>query len=48
MANLAHHTLDRPLYGWILIIACLFGGIHGIQNIGTPGGTPAFPIKRAM
>lgn len=46
MANLAHHTLDRPLYGWILIIACLFGGIHGIQNIGRLED-PAFPIKRA-
>ncbi len=46
MANLAHYTLEKPLYGWLLILACLAGGMHGIQNIGRLED-PAFPIKRA-
>lgn len=46
MLNLAQFIINRPIYGWILALACLFGGIHGIENIGRLED-PAFPIKQA-
>ncbi|MBO6555559.1 MAG: efflux RND transporter permease subunit [Pseudomonadales bacterium] len=46
MNNLARFTVSNPIYGWILILACLVGGIHGIQNIGRLED-PDFPIKVA-
>ena len=46
MNNLARFTVANPLYGWILMLACLVGGIHGIQNIGRLED-PNFPIKMA-
>ena len=46
MNNLARFTVDNPLYGWILLLLCLFGGLHGIQNIGRLED-PNFPIKWA-
>ncbi len=46
MNNLARFTVSNPLYGWILILVCLVGGIHGIQNIGRLED-PNFPIKMA-
>lgn len=46
MGNLARFTVANPLYGWILILVCLAGGIHGIQNIGRLEDPP-FPIKMA-
>ena len=47
MNNLAHFTINNPLYGWMLILACIFGGWHGIQNVGRLED-PAFPIKNAF
>jgi multidrug efflux pump subunit AcrB len=44
MNNLARFVVDNPIYGWILIIVCLAGGLHGIQNIGRLED-PKFPIK---
>ncbi|MBT3625996.1 MAG: efflux RND transporter permease subunit, partial [Gammaproteobacteria bacterium] len=46
MMNLAQFVVNRPLYGWILALACLFGGIHGIDNVGRLED-PDFPIKWA-
>ncbi len=46
MINLAQFVVNRPIYGWILALVCLFGGIHGIDNIGRLED-PDFPIKQA-
>ncbi len=46
MNNLARFAVSNPLYGWILILVCLAGGLHGIQNIGRLEDPP-FPIKWA-
>ena len=46
MNNLARFTVNNALYGWILVLACLLGGMHGIQNIGRLED-PAFPVKWA-
>lgn len=46
MNNLARLTVNNPLYGWILALVCLVGGLHGIDNIGRLED-PAFPIKWA-
>lgn len=46
MNRLAHFFTSNPLYGWILVIVCLAGGVHGIQNIGRLED-PRFPIKYA-
>lgn len=46
MNNLARFATDNPLYGWILVLVCLVGGFHGIQNIGRLED-PRFPIKLA-
>ena len=46
MMNLAQFIVNRPIYGWILALACLFGGIHGIENVGRLED-PDFPIKWA-
>ncbi len=44
MTNPAWFTVSNPLYGWILVLVCLVGGIHGIQNIGRLEDPP-FPIR---
>lgn len=46
MMNLAQFVVNRPIYGWLLALACLFGGIHGIENVGRLED-PDFPIKWA-
>lgn len=46
MLNLARLTVNNPLYGWILILVCLVGGVHGIQNVPRLED-PEFPIKMA-
>ncbi len=46
MNNLARFVTSNPLYGWILVLVCLAGGLHGIQNIGRLED-PRFPIKHA-
>ena len=46
MMNLAQFVVNRPIYGWILALACLFGGFHGIENVGRLED-PDFPISWA-
>ena len=46
MNNLARFIVSNPIYGWILIFACIAGGIHGIKNIGRLED-PIFPFKMA-
>jgi multidrug efflux pump subunit AcrB len=46
MRNIAELSIDRPLYVWLLMLACLVGGIYGIQNVGRLED-PAFPLKHA-
>lgn len=44
--NPARLTLRYPIYGWILILLCLFGGIHGIENVSRLED-PYFPLTWA-
>ena len=44
--NLARFVVANPIYGYILMLLCLAGGIHGISNIGRLED-PNFPIKMA-
>lgn len=44
--NLARFVLANPIYGYILMLVCLVGGIHGISNIGRLED-PNFPVKMA-
>ena len=44
--NPARLTLRYPIYGWILILLCLFGGVHGIQNVSRLED-PVFPLTWA-
>ena len=46
MNGIARFFTGNPLYGWVLVVACLAGGIHGMQNIGRLED-PRFPIKYA-
>ena len=46
MNNLARFTIGNPLYGWILIVVCFAGGLHGINSIGRLEDPP-FPFKVA-
>lgn len=43
MPNLAYQIIKRPIYGWILILLCLAGGIHGVQNVSRLED-PVFPV----
>ena len=46
MPNLARLIIRHPIYGWILILLCLFGGIHGVQNVSRLED-PNFPMTWA-
>jgi multidrug efflux pump subunit AcrB len=46
MGNIATFSIDRPLYTWMLMLACVFGGWWGINTVGRLED-PAFPIKQA-
>ena len=46
MPNLARLTIRYPIYGWILIMLCLVGGIHGVQNVSRLED-PVFPFTWA-
>ena len=46
MRNIASFISDNPIYGWIIILVCVAGGWHGINNIGRLEDPP-FPIKVA-
>lgn len=44
--NIATASIDNPLYPWMLIAACLFGGLWGIDTVGRLEN-PEFPMKHA-
>ena len=45
--NIARLSIDRPIYTWIIILACLFGGFWGFNSVGRLED-PAFTIKSAV
>lgn len=47
MPNIARLSIQRPLYPWILLLACLVGGLYGIDNVGRLEDPP-FPLKIAL
>jgi multidrug efflux pump subunit AcrB len=47
MRDIATFSIERPLYTWLLILACLFGGLYGIDTVGRLED-PEFPIKNAF
>ncbi len=46
MQNIAQFSIERPIYTWLLVLACFFGGIYGIDTVGRLED-PNFPIKTA-
>lgn len=47
MNNLARLSIEYPLYTWMLILACLVGGLWGIDTVGRLED-PDFPIKNVL
>ncbi len=47
MRDIATFSIERPLYTWLLIAACFFGGLWGIDTVGRLED-PEFPIKSAF
>jgi multidrug efflux pump subunit AcrB len=45
--NLGEWSIDNPLYPWLIVLACLFGGAYGIENVGRLED-PAFPFSTAF
>ena len=45
--SIARFAIERPLYTWLLVLACLGGGLVGIQEVGRLED-PAFPINNAL
>ncbi|MCV2891605.1 efflux RND transporter permease subunit [Lentibacter sp. XHP0401] len=45
--NIARASIEKPLYTWLIILVCLFGGIYGFLNLGRLED-PAFTIKSAV
>jgi len=45
--NVAVWSIERPLYVWLLMLACLAGGFWGIDTVGRLED-PRFPIKTAL
>lgn len=45
--DIARISIDRPIYTWLLILICLFGGIWGFSSLGRLED-PAFTIKTAV
>ena len=44
MWNIARFSIERPLYPWLLMLACFIGGVVGIDKVGRLED-PDFPIK---
>ena len=44
--NIARFAITRPLYPCVIALACLFGGIYGIETVGRLED-PSFPVKHA-
>ena len=45
--NIAVWSIERPLYVWMLVLACFVGGIFGVDSVGRLED-PDFPIKTAL
>ena len=45
--SIARISIDRPIYTWIIILGCLFGGLWGFNSVGRLED-PAFTIKSAV
>ncbi|MDX8352505.1 efflux RND transporter permease subunit [Cognatiyoonia sp. IB215182] len=45
--NIARASIDRPIFTWIIMLICLFGGIWGFSALGRLED-PAFTIKQAV
>lgn len=45
--QIARTAIDRPIYTWIVILFCLFGGIWGLSSVGRLED-PAFTLKSAI
>ena len=45
--SIARAAIDRPLFTWLLMLFCLFGGFWGFNSIGRLED-PAFTIKTAI
>ena len=45
--NLGEWSIDNPLYPWLIVLACLFGGAYGIENVGRLEDH-AFPFSTAF
>ncbi len=46
MVNVARLSIEHPLYPWLIILACLLGGVYGIDTVGRLED-PKFPLKHA-
>lgn len=47
MQNIARFAVDKPIYTWMLVLTCFFGGIIGIDSVGRLED-PDFPMQRAL
>ena len=47
MPSVARIAVEQPLYTWLLVLACIVGGLVGIDTVGRLED-PAFPIKRVL
>ncbi|MCH8467851.1 MAG: efflux RND transporter permease subunit, partial [Roseinatronobacter sp.] len=45
--NIARTAIERPLYTWLLILFCLFGGLGGYFAVGKLED-PAITLKSAL
>ena len=45
--SLAAASIDRPVTVWLIILACLFGGLWGLNTVGRLED-PAFTVKTAL
>ncbi len=46
MNNIGRLAIERPLYPWLIIFVCVWGGLYGIDTVGRLENPP-FPIKNA-
>ena len=45
--SVSRASIDRPLFTWLIMLACIFGGIWGFLTLGRLED-PAFTIKQAV
>jgi multidrug efflux pump subunit AcrB len=45
--NIARASIDKPIITWMIMLACLFGGVWGFDSLGRLED-PAFTIKQAV